>query len=52
MPIPDIDLHNTVVEQPVSFSDTVAIDYGNNTFFAKVTTLYRRGIGTFPYMMA
>jgi hypothetical protein len=39
MPIPDIDLHNTVVEQPVSFSDTVAIDYCNNTFFAKVMTI-------------
>jgi hypothetical protein len=34
--IPNINLHNTIVEQQVSFFDTVAKNYGYNTFFAKV----------------
>jgi hypothetical protein len=40
--IPDTDLHNTIVEQQVSFFDTVAKNYGNDTFFTKVKSTPER----------
>jgi hypothetical protein len=40
--IPDTDLHDTIVEQQVSFFDTVAKNYGNDTFFAKVKSTPER----------
>src|SRR6202453_37929 len=35
-PIPDIDLYDSVVEQQVSFFDTIVKDYDKDTFFKKV----------------
>jgi hypothetical protein len=35
-PIPNIDLYNAVVEQQVSFFDTIVKNYDKDTFFKKV----------------
>jgi hypothetical protein len=40
--IPDTNLHNAIVEQQVPFFDTIAKNYDNDTFFAKVKSTPER----------